>query len=360
VRAGGRLRAEVLRFTVIRRMITFSALLMLAVATAVLVPVIGVVTSPFLLRRGSRGRALRFGAFLAVYLGTEISGLASAGCLWLRHGMGPARKSVGYQEANYQLLSRMLGRLYVAARRLYGLRISVPETSGRPGPAAHGVPELPPGPLLVLSRHGGPGDSFLLIHALLVHGHRRPRIILKDTLVFDPFIDVVLHRLPTLFIDPDPDPDPVPGPGGGERVAAGIGRLAAGMGPDDVLVVFPEGRNYTPGRRVRAIANLRRRGLRRSANRAARLRHVLPPRPAGVFAALDAAPEADVVFVAHTGLDHMESVADVWRAVPLAEPVEATWWVVPAAQVPADRAARLTWLQDNWARVDAWIGRRRG
>jgi hypothetical protein len=60
------------------------------------------------------------------------------------------------------------------------------------------------------------------------------------------------------------------------------------MEPSDVLVVFPEGGNFTPGRR-RAVAKLRRRGLRESAQRAGRLHHVLPPRPAGVFAAIDAA-----------------------------------------------------------------------
>jgi hypothetical protein len=30
---------------------------------------------------------------------------------------------------------------------------------------------------------------------------------------------------------------------------------------------------------------------------------------------------------------------------------------VPAARIPADPEARLRWLQDNWAEMDAWIGR---
>jgi 1-acyl-sn-glycerol-3-phosphate acyltransferase len=319
--------------------------LLLAAATAVLVPVVAVVTAPFTLRRGGRGRAFRFGAFLAIYLGSEISGLISAAGLWGRARVTRTLAPDLYQVANYRLLSRMLDRLYSAGTRLYGLRVLLPETvAGSPA-----VPELPAGPLIVLSRHGGPGDSFLLIHALLVHGNRRPRIVLKDTLTLDPFIDVVLHRVPHCFIDPDP--------GDGDRAAAEIGRLAAGMEPGDVLVVFPEGGNFTPGRRVRAIARLRRHGHRDSANRAIRLRHVLPPRPAGVFAAIDAAPGADVVFVAHTGLDHMESVAGVWRSIPLTEPVEATWWTVPAGRVPVEREDRLRWLQDNWAEVDGWIDR---
>ena len=117
--------------------------------------------------------------------------------------------------------------------------------------------------------------------------------------------------------------------------------------------VFPEGGNFTPGRQVRAIARLCRRGLPEAANRASRLHHVIPPRPAGVFAVIDAALDADVVFVAHTGLDHMESVADVWHAVPRTGPVEATWWTIPAARIPSDPDARPRRLQDK-------LGRSRG
>ena len=370
-------RRAVLRFPLLRRTISIPVLLFFAVLTFALVPVIGVLTAPFALRPGGRGRAFRFSVFLAVYLASEISGLASCVVLWGRAGFrapkGPAtsqssQKSQAYQEANFRLLARLLNRLYAAAGKLYGLQIQLPETVGPSRSGVPKVPELPPGPLIILSRHGGPGDSFLLIHALLVHGGRRPRIVLKDTLVLDPLIDVVLHRVPHCFIDPNPD-------GGhaedeqdqdkhaenerGEKAAAEIGRLAAGMGPADALVVFPEGGNFTPGRRIRAITKLRSRGLRDSANRARRLHHVLPPRPAGVFAAIDAAPDASVVFVAHTGLDHMESVAGVWHSVPLTKPVEATWWTIPASRIPVDREARLRWLQDNWAEVDAWIGEHR-
>ena len=38
--------------------------------------------------------------------------------------------------------------------------------------------------------------------------------------------------------------------------------------------------------------------------------HVLAPRPGGLLAALDAAPDADVVLVAHTGLDHLLTVRE--------------------------------------------------
>jgi hypothetical protein len=38
----------------------------------------------------------------------------------------------------------------------------------------------------VLSRHAGPGDSFLLVHQLLSVYQRRPRVVMKATLQLDP------------------------------------------------------------------------------------------------------------------------------------------------------------------------------
>ena len=367
----GKLRSGLLRCTVARRSVTIPALVLCAVLAAVILPIIGAFTivgapwsgaqDPDRHGYGGRRRALRLAAFTGVYLAAECYGLIWATALWMRKVIHWRMSADEYQHANYALLARMLGWLYAAGESLSGLRILPPvepgvlrSTEPTATPAisiATVAPELPTGPLLVLSRHGGPGDSFLLVHALLVHGHRKPRIVLKDTLAFNPLIDVVLGRVPHCFIRPDPD--------NGERVAAEIGRLAEGMRPGDALLVFPEGGNFTPHRRIRAIDRLRRRGLRESANRAQRLRYVLPPRPAGVFAAIDAMPGADVVFVAHTGLDHMQSFADVWHGIPLAEPVEVTWWTVSARQVPRETEDRMRWLQDNWDKVDEWIGRHR-
>jgi hypothetical protein len=114
-----------------------------------------------------------------------------------------------------------------------------------------------------------------------------------------------------------------------------------------------------PARRRRAIRRLTR--LRRTdeATRAAAMRHLMPPRPGGVLAALDAAPSADVVFVAHIGLDHMATVGDVWRRIPLTGAVQARWWRIAAEDVPDGRDARVGWLYEQWERADAWIGANR-
>ena len=201
--------------------------------------------------------------------------------------------------------------------------------------------------MLVLSRHAGPGDSFLLVHSLLSGYGRRPRIVLKDTLQLDPSIDILLHRLPSRFITPNPT--------AGAQVTAAIADLARGMSGDEALVIFPEGGNFTRRRRVRAIERLRMKGYEDEAEKAEAMTHLLAPRPGGTFAAVDAAPDADVVFVAHTGLEQLSSVLDIWRGIPMDSDVQACWWRVPAADVPDESEAQVDWLFAWWGRMDEWI-----
>jgi hypothetical protein len=93
------------------------------------------------------------------------------------------------------------------------------------------------------------------------------------------------------------------------------------------------------------------------AERAERMRHVLAPRPGGTLAALDAAPEAGVIWVAHTGLDKLLTVADVWRHLPLDLTITMRWWSVEPADVPVGHEQRVDWLYEWWARIDTWIDR---
>src|SRR5262249_26409227 len=81
------------------------------------------------------------------------------------------------------------------------------------------------------------------------------------------------------------------------------------------------------------------------------------PRGGGALTALAACPDADVIFVAHAGLDLLVSVADVWRSLPMDTMIRAKWWRVPAGEVPrdADQDTQLRWLYDWWELIDAWI-----
>jgi 1-acyl-sn-glycerol-3-phosphate acyltransferase len=158
-------------------------------------------------------------------------------------------------------------------------------------------------------------------------------------------IDVYLNRLPNHFV----------AAGAGAHAETAIADLARGMGDQDALLIFPEGANFTPQRRFRAIQRLRDRKLVAAVRRAEAMRHVLPPRPAGVAAALRAAPHADVVFVAHTGLEHLSTVRDIWRGLPTDKTLYLRWWFVPAAEVPRDETEQMDWLYKWWETIDDWI-----
>ncbi len=316
-----------------------------AVAVAVyagLLPVVAaalvaaaVVTAP---GRGRRRRAVRVLWVAVVCLALDLAGVAAACAVWLRSPPVTSRARARLTAVTYRQLEGLLGRVRSAAARAFGVRLEV-------------TPPLPPGPrpqtvpLVLFVRHAGPGDSFLLVHTLLAAAGLRPHVVLKRILRLDPCLDILLGRVPHAY---------VPAPRGVETAAA-LGSLAAGLRPGDALVLFPEGGNFTERRRRHALAALRRLGLARLAGQASAMPHVLPPRTTGAFAVLDAAPGADVVFVAHTGLDTVDSVRSGWAALPLAHPVRAHWWRVPAARVPSGEAARTEWLMAQWARVDAWI-----
>ncbi|GAA2546924.1 lysophospholipid acyltransferase family protein [Winogradskya consettensis] len=279
-------------------------------------------------------------AFLAVaYVVWDAAALVSLAVLWVASGFGWKIRTPAFQRAHYVLTGKFLGVLFWLAKWSLHLTIDVVGTDPDTG--------MPGRPEIVASRHAGPGDSFILIHGLVNWFDREPRIVLKATLQWDPAVDVLLNRLPNRFITPGR-----PGNGDLERE---VGALAKGLDENDAFVIFPEGGNFTPRRRVRAIAWLRAKGMEDMAERAERLRNLLPPKPGGLLAAIEAAPDAGVIFVAHTGLDKMITVADVWRELPMDKHLVMRFWSVPPEEIPAGEQERIAWLYDWWARIDTWV-----
>ncbi len=187
----------------------------------------------------------------------------------------------------------------------------------------------------------------MLMHVLVNTFDRIPAVVLKDTMQWVPSIDIALNRFPNAFISPNPPP--------GAGVTDQIAHLAAGLSDDGALVIFPEGGNFTHGRQTRALARLGELGLDRFIERAKELTTVLPPRPGGVQGALEANPHADVVVVAHTGLERFSSARDVLTRLPMEHSVRMAWWHVPRSEIPDDAEARTDWLYEWWERVDTWI-----
>lgn len=276
--------------------------------------------------------------------------------LWIGSGFGYALRRPAFVTAHYRLGAWALRVLFWVFRGVLRLNIATTGSDSADtaaGRAAFDALFAPGTPLIVASRHGGPGDSFILIHTLLNEVGRRPRIVLKYTLQWDPAIDILLHRIPSRFIVPSGFGHGRAG--GGVLVEEAVGGLAAGLGDDDAFVIFPEGGQVSPTRRRSRIQRLRAAGREAMAVRAEALVHVMAPQPGGVHAALDAAPDADVVFIAHTGLDRLVSFADVWRELPMDKGITMRAWRVPRAEIPDDLDGRASWLFDWFARIDGWI-----
>ena len=264
-----------------------------------------------------RWRALRLLWVFIAYLTCEAILLLVLLGLWFSSGFGRRIRTPYFEGIHYDLVQGTLWVFVRESKRVLNLTI---ETVG-PSPDAH-----PGTPILVCCRHAGPGDSFTLIHALMHDYAREPRVVLKDTLAWDPAIGVVLSRIPARFISPNP--------AAGADLESQITALATGLDENDAFVIFPEGGNFTPARRQRGIDRLRKLGLERMAVRAEQMTNVLAPRPGGLLAALDGAPDADVVMVAHTGLDHLVTVRDLWRELPMDKRLTMRWWTVPREEIP--------------------------
>jgi 1-acyl-sn-glycerol-3-phosphate acyltransferase len=326
----------------------FVPVAVVGVCVGLVVAVVGLLGVPL----DRRLRVSRAAMLAAVYLGTEAVVIVAAFELWLaRPVLGrqkrrqKQRQRQPYENAHVWVLRCALGVLIVAARRLTGLRLDISEPPvGGPG-ADGGTP-----PVLVLSRHAGPGDSFVLVHLLLSRYRLVPRVVLLGRLQLDPAIDILLGRLDACFVRND---------GGDEQAAERIGALARRLGPGEALVIFPEGANFTPSRRRRLIARLRARGQWERAAVAEDLDAVLPPRPAGVLAALAAGTIAAAMIVAHAGLDELDEPGEVWRAVPFTVPLTMRWWWAPVSEIPPGDAGRRQWLTMHWAVLNAWIDARR-
>lgn len=306
-----------------------------------LLAIVAVVASAFL---PGTWRGLRLLAFGLVYATVEIVGLLALFVAWVASGFGYRLRSPGFVAFHYAVLGRAVGVIVATAVRLFHLSLDLQND-------ASGHPESPTRrPAIVACRHAGPGDSFLLVSGLVNRSSRRPRIVLKHTLQWDPLIDVLLNRLPSRFLDP--------AVGGGNGVTEAIADLAATMDRDDALVIFPEGGNYTPKRHRRAVERLRAAGHGRLAERAENLRFTLPPRPAGIAAAITAAPDARVLLVAHAGLDHLVTVRDVWRGLPQDKTLHVRW---SPLDVPpgSDAEAVGSLLMDAWEELDAWVSAHR-
>jgi 1-acyl-sn-glycerol-3-phosphate acyltransferase len=247
-----------------------------------------------------------------------------------------ARIRRGVEDWN-QLVREVLGTGYEAMNRILDIDVSL--EAGSPGATdltdTDGV--------IVLARHCGPGDTIFIAWLLAVYYNLTLRIVLKDALRWEPTIDIAGSHLPFFFVRR-----------GDDRSLDGVRSLAAGLGAGESLLLFPEGGNFTWPRWQAAIKRLVAAGEYARARVARRQTHTLPARPGGAVAALGAAPDADVLLLAHSGLNGDGRNRPWWRAPVHADFVIRTV-LIPAAAVPRDEDAAREFLDTAWSQVDTWV-----
>lgn len=276
-----------------------------------------------------RWRHTRLLALGVAFCGLEFAALSAAFAAWASTVW--RRDPAQAVDAHQRVLAWWLGSITAMLRRClnYTFDVRFPETGDEP--------------LVVLSRHAGPGDALFLMSEL-ANGQKRPiRAIGKTKLLWDPFFDHVAARAGFVFLGP------------GETASSEVIEANASMPPRGAFITFPEGGNFTRNRHSQAVEGLRSAGHGERAEMAASLRHLLLPRPGGVHAALTGSPEATVVFVGHSGYDDLESLADMWRAIPEGRTIRLEARSVPRPDGWEDRTVLSAWLLACWADMDRWI-----
>ena len=265
----------------------------------------------------------------------HVAAVASCALLW---ASGRAAVEHG---PHYAVLRWFVGGLARAALRVARVKITMHGSE-----AAEAALAARERPLVVLSIHSGEGDSLLVLDHLMRRHQRRPRIVMHQLLALDPFIDLVGRRLPNRFVDPR-----------GGDIEREIKVMSHGLGADDAVLIFPEGGNVTAERRKRAIERLLHRGHHREAERAAAMGHLGAPRPGGALAALEGAPDADVIFFAHHGFP--EGMRETWRTLPDQKTIEVSCGSCPRRRSRRAPTRASTGSSSGGRELDAWVAARR-
>ena len=307
------------------------ASLILVGSTPILLPVLAVVD----LVRPRSFALVRSLLMVDVYLLAEVVGILASFGIWTTSGGWRKRPSNRYLDRNFVLQCHWASALFGSARRIFGLRLEI-----------EGEDSVQTGPLIVIGRHVSPVDNLVPAAFVSARHGLRLRWVINRWLRRDPCLDIVGSRLPNLFVDAGRDE-----PSG---QAARVGALAECLGPNDGVLIYPEGALFNSARRGRVIARLASADPEAS-RKAAALQSLLAPRSGGFIAALAAAPEADVVICSHTGLESAGSYRAFTSGALVGACVRIQFRRIARQSIPADASGQAEWLWRTWADIDRWI-----
>lgn len=283
--------------------------------------------------------SLRVALFALQYGVNDCFEILLAGPLWIAAGFGRRLHSQSSIDRHQRLQAWSIGVLARRAEQLLGLRLHMPSEA---------VEALAPGPVIVLCRHVSLFDASL--PSMLYHRLGLPvRGVIMAELLADPGFDLLYGRSGSVFIPRENGPDALTA-----LTTFGTAARTAADAERTVVVIFPEGRLFRPELLQRFMTRMQEQDPTR-ANQLRSLRHVLPPKPGGTLALLQSMPDADVVVIAHAGLDAFPTFAQLAKVVPLPNHWDVTAWRIPRSSIPTDPSEQARWLDDEWRRVDRWV-----
>lgn len=273
------------------------------------------------------GAATRIVAFAWIYLVGEVWAIAALGLV----SLSGKRRSVAL---TYRLQVWWATWNYRAFTLVFNVRFQT-----------EGSDSAVPPPVIVLARHASLIDSLLPVVFIARQHRMNLRYVLKRELLVDPALDIAGNRLPNYFIDRASSDS--------ESELTALRDLASGMSDDEGVVIFPEGTRFSQTKQARLVARQRnKQGPVAELTRA--FENVMPPRPAGTLAILDGT-DADVVVLAHRGLEGFSGLGDVWTGSVVGADVAVKMWRIERALIPQGRSERTEWLYRLWADVDGWV-----
>ncbi len=314
-----------------RRLITTSLWYFLAVTLTILLAPLLLLTGLYDLVTRNRLSTCRTLIFFNYFFVLESTGLLVALWLWFRHHCGLSDED--YEHKNRKLQRWWARGAFWGTIRIFSVDLTI-----------QGLEELEDTtPAIVFSRHASTLDTMLPI--AVVRELKYFRYVIKSELLTDPALDYCAQRFPNVFVQrgsKDPEFEI-------EKVIA----LGKELKPNDAVVIYPEGTRFTPEKRARLVEKFA--DDEEMGPIVERLENTLPPLREGGVRLVEETPDADLVFIAHRGVDDVSAMSDLVKGHMTDATMEVRIWRIPASQVPRSEDGIRDFLVDNWERIDHFI-----
>lgn len=320
-----------------RRAVTIPGVTLGAVLLAGLSPVLLPITLLVDLIRRKRFATTRFLLFAGVYLWSATLSLAGLFLSWIVCGTWAGAKWDPLFRHSMFFQRHWARALYRGGEACFGVRTEVETVD---------FPETARGPFLVFARHTSVADTML---PLVVIRHDRDiplRYVIKRELLAEPAIDVAGQRIPNAFVRRSGNDL--------SKEVEQVRKLARNLVVGEGVLIYPEGTRFSPKKHAERLAGIKERDAERF-ERVRKYRRLMPMRLGGPLAMMEERPDADILFVAHTGFEAVSSFERMINGALVGMTVKVQIRRVPASQVPKDPALHAAWLDAEWAKMDRWV-----